>query len=173
MGHIMTVNGDEELSEGAKNFLLATEYQTGRRGKPKDLALAAAYMVKAAELGHCLAGYHVATMYFNGQGVAQDLELAREWALRLNATGSHEFAKTMLAAIDEKKSGTDHPKETAADKPKRKIDNIKTNFGEFAKSVLQTLFGICLLASIGYCSGGGRVGEGNGLGELPDNYRKP
>lgn len=169
----MTEKGDEELSEGAKNFLLATEYQTGSRGKPKDLALAAAYMVKAAELGHCLAAYNVAAMYFHGQGVSQDLELAREWALRLNAMGSPEFAKKMLAAIDEKKSGTDHSKETSTDRPKRMIDNIKTNFGEFAKSVLQVLLGICLLAGIGYCSGGGHVGEGNGLGELPDNYRKP
>ena len=37
----MIDRGDEVMSEGAKNFLLAADYETGRHGKPKDLTQAA------------------------------------------------------------------------------------------------------------------------------------
>ena len=167
-------NADEDgLSESAKNYLLAMDYQAGRHGKPKDLTQAAAYMIKAAESGHCLAAYNVAAMYFHGQGVSQDFERAREWALRLSAMGSPEYVEKILTAIGEKKNEIDSTNEVLLQNNKRDSNNIKRNLFAFAKSVVQTILGICLLASVGYCSGGYHAGEGNDPGELPDQYRKP
>ena len=169
----MIDKSDEGLSEAAKNFLIATDYETGSHGKPKDLTRAATYMIQAAELGHCLAAYDVAAMYFHGRGVPRDLELARQWALRLNALGSSEYAERLLTAIDQKESGTSNTDETPPKEPERRTSAIKRNLFEFAKSVGQTILGICLLASVGYCSGGGHFEKDDGLGEVPDQYRKP
>ena len=168
----MIDRGDEVMSEGAKNFLLAADYETGRHGKPKDLTQAANYMIKAAELGHCLAVYNVAAMYFHGRGVPRDLEIARAWALRLKALDGLEFAEKLLVAIDEKENEPNITSAIPARESRRTKSDIKRSLFEFAKSVGQTLLGIFLLASIGYCSGG-RLEKYDGVDEIPDHYRKP
>ena len=172
IGYTMIDKGDEVMSEGAKNFFLATDYETGRHGKLKDLTQAANYMIKAAELGHCLAVYNVAAMYIHGRGVPRDLEIARAWALRLRALGGLEFAEKLLAAIDEKENQPNIISAIFPQEPRRTKNSIKRNLFEFSKSVGQALLGIFLLASIGYCSGG-RVDKYDDLGEIPDHYRKP
>lgn len=47
------------------------------------------------------------------------------------------------------------------------------NFAGLMRGVAATILSIFLVGSIGYCSGGGRSSDGEGLGDVPDQVRKP
>ncbi len=225
----------------ADYFRIAGEYESGRNGRGRDLEQAAAYMIRAAEAGHCGATYEVCALYFHGKGVPQDLEIARSWAMRVRAQGSIELADKALSLIDEKQRGMGaslSPRESTATSRLSSMDeknelsgrsslllpiyflvgvglllyvaseldnaypglgrsfigwvfglgalgillNIvwgrtvketKKNFSELLRETAIAMLGICLLASVGYCSGGAKNFENDGPGEVPDQIRKP
>ncbi|MBV8053520.1 MAG: sel1 repeat family protein, partial [Acidobacteriaceae bacterium] len=60
-------------------FVLSTVYEFGHGGVPIDLAESFKWAFKAAERGHMVAQHNVASDYFHGAGVEQNLEQARYW----------------------------------------------------------------------------------------------
>ena len=60
-------------------FKLASLYESGRDGVPKNLPKAAALYLKAAEQGRADAQYNLAMMYESGHGVAKDAAEAARW----------------------------------------------------------------------------------------------
>ncbi|MEW9835874.1 peptidoglycan-binding protein [Mesorhizobium marinum] len=76
-------------------FEIATRYAEGRGAKP-DMAAAAEWYEKSAELGFAPAQYRIGNMYEKGTGVERDLGKARGWYLKAaesgNASAMHNLA---------------------------------------------------------------------------------
>ena len=60
-------------------WVLSTMYEFGRAGLPVDHAESFKWALKAAKSGHMVAQHNVATAYFHGRGVEENLEQARFW----------------------------------------------------------------------------------------------
>ena len=163
---------ESDIEERKTSFLLATALANGDWKTSKDPVQAAVHMLRAAELGHCLAAYKVAEMYLNGQGVNQDFDLATHWAQRVRELGSPEYSDFMLGSIDKKRNGGDRGDEIPYKTPSLPNRGFRFNFVEFLRSVMQLILGIVIFGSIGYCFNGNQDKEGSGLGEVPDQYRK-
>jgi TPR repeat protein len=63
-------------------WVLSTLYEFGRAGLTIDLAQFFKWALKAAQRGHMIAQPNVATAYFRGWGVDENLERALYWCRR-------------------------------------------------------------------------------------------
>ena len=68
-------------------WVLSTLYEFGRAGLPVDHAESFKWALKAAQHGHMVAQHNVATAYFEGLGVEENLEQARLWYTRAAEQG--------------------------------------------------------------------------------------
>jgi TPR repeat protein len=68
-------------------WVLSTMYEFGRAGLAVDHAESFNWALKAAQRGHMIAQHNVATAYFHGTGVEQNLEQARYWYARAAEQG--------------------------------------------------------------------------------------
>ena len=68
-------------------WVLSTLYEFGRAGLPVDHAESFKWALKAAQRGHMIAQHNVATAYFHGLGVEENLEQARYWYTRAAEQG--------------------------------------------------------------------------------------
>ncbi|MFZ0704465.1 MAG: tetratricopeptide repeat protein [Candidatus Korobacteraceae bacterium] len=68
-------------------WVLSTLYEFGRAGVAVDHAEAFKWALKAAQGGHMVAQHNVATAYFHGQGVQQNLQQALIWYRRAAEQG--------------------------------------------------------------------------------------
>mgnify|MGYP001327569807 CR=1 FL=1 len=73
-----------DQGEALAQFKLASLYESGRDGVPKNLPKAAALYLKAAEQGRADAQYNLAMMYESGHGVAKDAAEAARWFKTFN-----------------------------------------------------------------------------------------
>ncbi|WP_146604718.1 tetratricopeptide repeat protein, partial [Rhodoplanes roseus] len=87
----------------AAAFEIAMRYAEGR-GVPADLAAAAPWFQRAADLGLAPAQFRLGSLYEKGQGVKKDLAEARRWyqaaADRGNANAMHNIAVLYAEGID-------------------------------------------------------------------------
>ena len=125
----MTNEVNDHLSDAARDFAIACDYESGTHGKPKDLERAFSSMSKAAEDGHCLAAYALCAFYFHGRGTPRDFKSARAWALRVKELGAGDLADAALVMIEAKErepyadaqqqDATTAPPGTVSEKPTR------------------------------------------------------
>jgi hypothetical protein len=94
-----------DAMDPAEQAEIGEDYRFGSNGKPQDMAKAAFYLLKAAERGNPLATCVVAWFYVKGQGLPQDLDRARVWAMKAKSQGSIKVADEVLTAIDAKQNG--------------------------------------------------------------------
>ena len=69
----------EKAANATSEMRLAALYRDGCRTLPRDMAQAAAWYAKAADLGDATAQGTLGTLYFFGQGVAQNYAEAYFW----------------------------------------------------------------------------------------------
>jgi TPR repeat protein len=68
-------------------WVLSTLYEFGRAGMPVDHAESFKWALRAAQRGHMIAQHNVATAYFHGTGVDQNLDQALVWYRRAAEQG--------------------------------------------------------------------------------------
>ncbi len=73
-----------DQGEALAQFKLASLYESGRDGVPKNLPKAAAFYRKAAEQGRADAQYNLGMMYESGHGIEKDPVEAARWFKALN-----------------------------------------------------------------------------------------
>ena len=73
-----------DQGEALAQFKLASLYESGRDGVPKNLPKAAAFYRKAAEQGRADAQYNLGMMYESGHGIEKDPAEAARWFKAFN-----------------------------------------------------------------------------------------
>jgi len=96
----MKLNDAEAFySLGCHNYMLAQQYATGGSGLPKYMSKTIELWNKAAELGSIGVHYNLAVVYYGGQGVERDIEIAIKH-YKLSAIGGHEVARHNLGHVE-------------------------------------------------------------------------
>lgn len=84
-----------EAGDSRAQYYLGGVYYFGKFGTEADKAAAASYYLKSAQKGHVPAQYGIAVCLYNGEGVEQDRQAAREW-MEKAAQNNDEDAKAFL-----------------------------------------------------------------------------
>lgn len=94
-------------------YNLAMKYYTGDYCCKQDLALAASWFRKAADLGHVRAQFYMGSAYDGGYGVERDYEEAYAWYRRAAAEGDRD-AQSGLGGLYAAGNGVEQDYEKAA-----------------------------------------------------------
>ena len=89
--------GSVQAQRDAGASLATGDWREGR--VPRDLPAAVAWYRRAADAGHPVAQYNLASMLAEGEGCDRDVSAAREW-LRRAVAGGYEYAQGLLAHLD-------------------------------------------------------------------------
>jgi TPR repeat protein len=80
---------------------LGTQIWTGKEGQPRDLASAFKWFATAAESGSGDGMFYLACLYYNGEGVKKDKQIAKRW-IHASAERNNTNAKRFIEVEDEK-----------------------------------------------------------------------
>ena len=84
-----------EAGDRIAQYYLGGVYYEGMCGAKTDKATAASYFLKSARQNHVPAQYAIAVCLYNGEGIKEDKNAAREWMKKAAASGNDD-AKSFL-----------------------------------------------------------------------------